>query len=86
LSGNITPKVGIEAEEEVDIEAKYGDVVVTSGDTIKMEAPEIRLNALNPDKTGGIVNFGATQNVMFINSKLTKGLKVEASTTPTKLQ
>jgi hypothetical protein len=51
-----------------------------------MEAPEIRLNALNPDKTGGTVNFGATQNVMFINSKLTKGLKVEASTTPTKLQ
>lgn len=86
LSGDITPKVGIEAEEEVDIEAKYGDVVVTSGDTIKMEAPEIRLNALNPDKTGGTVNFGATQNVMFINSKLTKGLKVEASATPTKLQ
>ena len=86
LSGDITPKVGLEAEEEVDIEAKYGDVVVSSGDTIKMEAPEIRLNALNPNKTGGTVNFGATQNVMFINSKLTKGLKVEASTTPTKLQ
>ena len=86
LSGDITPKIGLEAEEEVDLDAKYGDVVITSGDTIKMEAPEIRLNAMNSDKTGGIVNFGATQDVIFINSKLTKGLKVEASTTPTKIK
>ena len=86
LSGDITPKIAIESEEEVDIDAKYGDVVVTSGDTIKMEAPEIRLNALNPDKTGGVVNFGATQDVIFINSKLTKGLKVEASTAPTMIK
>lgn len=86
LSGDITPKVALEAEEEVDIDAKYGDVVVTSGDTIKMEAPEIRLNAMNSDKTGGVVNFGATQDVMFINSKLTKGLKVEASAVPTKIK
>lgn len=86
LSGDITPKIAVEAEEEVDIDAKYGDVVLTSGDTIKMEAPEIRLNALNADKTGGVVNFGATQDVLFINSKLTKGLKVEASTTPTKIK
>lgn len=86
LSGDITPKISVEAEEEVNLDAKYGDVVVTSGDTIKMEAPEIRLNALNSDKSGGFVNFGATQNVMFINSKLTKGLKVEASATPTKIQ
>lgn len=86
LSGDITPKVTIESEEEVDIDAKYGDVVVTSGDTVKVEAPEIRLNALNPDKTGGIVNFGATQDVLFINSKLTKGLKVEASANPTKIK
>ena len=86
LSGDITPKIALEAEEEVDIDAKYGDVVLTSGDTIKMEAPEIRLNAINADKTGGIVNFGATQDVMFINSKLTKGLKVEASANPTKIK
>jgi hypothetical protein len=86
LSGDITPKIAVEAEEEVDLDAKHGDVVITSGDCIKCEAPEIRLNALNGDKTGGFVNFGATQNVMFINSKLTKGLKVEASTTPTKIQ
>lgn len=82
LSGDITPKIALEAEEEVDLDAKYGDVVITSGDTIKMEAPEIRLNAMNADKTGGVVNFGATQDVLFINSKLTKGLKVEASATP----
>lgn len=86
LSGDITPKIAIESEEEVDIDAKYGDVVVTSGDTVKVEAPEIRLNALNPDKTGGVVNFGATQDVIFINSKLTKGLKVEASAVPTTIK
>ena len=86
LSGDITPKIALEAEEEVDLDAKYGDVVITSGDTIKMEAPEIRLNAINSDKTGGIVNFGATQDVMFINSKLTKGLKIEASAVPTKIK
>lgn len=86
LSGDITPKISVEAEEEVDLDAKYGDVVITSGDCIKCEAPEIRLNALNNDKTGGYVNFGATQDVMFINSKLTKGLKVEASATPTKIK
>jgi hypothetical protein len=86
LSGDITPKIAVEAEEEVDIDAKYGDVVLTSGDTIKMEAPEVRLNAINADKTGGVVNFGATQDVLFINSKLTKGLKVEASATPTKIK
>ena len=86
LSGDITPKIAIESEEEVDIDAKYGDVVVTSGDTVKVEAPEIRLNALNSDKTGGIVNFGATENVIFINNKLTKGLKVEASANPTKIK
>ena len=86
LSGDITPKIALEAEEEVDLDAKYGDVVLTSGDTIKCEAPEIRLNALNADKTGGVVNFGATQDVMFINSKLTKGLKVEASANPAKIK
>jgi len=51
-----------------------------------MEAPEIRLNGMNADKTGGIVNFGATQDVLFINSKLTKGLKVEASANPIKIK
>ena len=56
LSGDITPKISIESEEEVDLDAKYGDVVITSGDTIKQEAPEIRLNAINSDKTG--VNRG----------------------------
>lgn len=86
LSGDITPKISLEAEEEVGLDAKYGDVVLTSGDTIKMEAPEVRLNAMNADKTGGVVNFGATQDVMFINSKLTKGLKVEASANPTKVK
>ena len=86
LSGDITPKISLEAEEEIDLEAKYGDVCINSGDTIKMEAPEIRLNGMNADKTGGIVNFGATQDVLFINSKLTKGLKVEASANPTKIK
>ena len=86
LSGNITPKVSIESEEEVDIDAKYGDVVLTSGDTIKMEAPEIRLNAINDDKSGGTVNFGATQDVIFLTNKLTKSLNVEAAANPTSIK
>jgi hypothetical protein len=86
LSGNITPKVSIESEEEVDIDAKYGDVVLTSGDTVKMEAPEIRLNAINSDKSGGIVNFGATQDVIFLTNKLTKSLNVEAAANPTSIK
>ena len=86
LSGNITPKVSIESEEEVDIDAKYGDVVLTSGDTVKVEAPEIRLNAINNDKSGGIVNFGATQDVIFLTNKLTKSLNVEAAANPTSIK
>ena len=86
LSGNITPKISIESEEEVDIDAKYGDVVLTSGDTIKMEAPEIRLNAINDDKSGGVVNFGATQDLVFLTSKLTKSLNVEAAANPTSIK
>lgn len=86
LSGNITPKVSIESEEEVDIDAKYGDVVLTSGDTVKIEAPEIRLNAINNDKSGGTVNFGATQDVIFLTNKLTKSLNVEASANPTSIK
>ena len=86
LSGNITPKVSIESEEEVDIDAKYGDVVLTSGDTVKVEAPEIRLNAINDDKSGGIVNFGATQDVIFLTNKLTKSLNVEAAANPTSIK
>ena len=86
LVGDVTPKVSLEAEEEVDIDAKYGDVVLTSGDTIKCEAPEIRLNAINADKTGGVVNFGATQDVLFITKKLTNGGKVEAPANPTKIK
>lgn len=86
LSGNITPKVSIESEKEVDIDAKYGDVVLTSGDTVKIEAPEIRLNAINDDKSGGIVNFGATQDVIFLTNKLTKSLNVEAATNPTSIK
>lgn len=86
LSGDITPKVSIESEEEVDLDAKYGDIVITSGDTIKQEAPEIRLNAIKEDKTGGMVNFGATQDVVFLTNKLTKSLNVEAATTPVKLK
>jgi len=60
LAKDINPKISIESDEEVDINAKYGDVVITSGDSIKQEAPEIRLNAMNADKTGGMVNFGVT--------------------------
>lgn len=86
IEGNITPKIVLESEEEVDIDAKYGDVVLTSGDTIKMEAPEIRLNALNPDKSGGFVNFGATQDVVFLNTKLTKSLNIEAPQNPTQIK
>ena len=86
LSGDITPKVSLEAEEEVDLDAKYGDVVISSGDTIKQEAPEIRLNAINKDKTGGMVNFGATQDVVFLTNKLTASLNVESATTPTKIK
>ena len=86
LSGDITPKISIEAEEEVDLDAKYGDVVITSGDTIKQEAPEIRLNAINADKSGGTVNFGATQNVIFLTNKLTASLNVEAASVSTKVK
>lgn len=86
LSGNITPKISIEAEEEVDLDAKYGDVVLTSGDTIKMEAPEIRLNAMKEDKSGGAVNFGVTQDVVFLTNKLTKSLNVESTAVPTSIK
>ena len=86
LSGNITPKISVEAEEEVDLDAKYGDVVITSGDTVKMEAPEIRLNAINKDKSGGIINCGATQNIVFLTNKLTKSLNVEAAANPTSIK
>jgi hypothetical protein len=86
LSGNITPKISIEAEEEVDLDAKYGDVVLTSGDTIKMEAPEIRLNAMKEDKSGGAVNFGVTQDVIFLTNKLTKSLNVESTAVPTSIK
>ena len=86
LSGDITPKISVEAEEEVDIDAKYGDVVISSGDTIKQEAPEIRLNAINDDKTGGMVNFGATQDVVFLTNKLTASLNVESAAIPTKIK
>ena len=86
LSGNITPKISIEAEEEVDLDAKYGDIVLTSGDTIKMEASEIRLNAMNEDKSGGAVNFGVTQDVIFLTNKLTKSLNVESTAVPTSIK
>lgn len=86
LSGDITPKISVEAEEEVDLDAKYGDVVISSGDTIKCEAPEIRLNAINNDKTGGMVNFGATQDVVFLTNKLTASLNVESAANPTKVK
>lgn len=86
LSGDITPKITIEAEEEVGLDAKYGDVVLSSGDTIKMEAPEIRLNAMNPDKSGGTVNFGSTAEVLFLEKKFTKSGNVEAPTTPTEIK
>ena len=86
LSGDITPKVSLEAEEEVDLEAKYGDVVLTSGDTNKIEAPEIRLNAMKEDKSGGAVNFGVTQDVIFLTNKLTKSLNVESTTIPTSIK
>ena len=86
LIDDITPKISVEAEEEVDLSAKYGDIVLSSGDCIKCEAPEIRLNALNEDKSGGTVNFGATQDIIFITKKLTNGLKVEAPSVPTKIK
>ena len=86
IDGDVTPKIGIESEEEVDIDAKYGDVVITSGDSVKIEAPEVRLNAVNNDKTGGIVNFGATQDVVFLVNKLTAGMNVEAAVNPTSIK
>lgn len=86
LVKDITPKVSIESDEEVDIDAKHGDVVITCGETIKQEAPEIRLNAINKDKTGGMVNFGATQDVVFLTNKLTASLNVESAATPTKIK
>lgn len=86
LSGNITPKISVEAEEEVDIDAKYGDVVLTSGDTVKIEAPEVRLNAIDENKNGGIVNFGATQDLVFLTNKLTKSLNVESAANPTSIK
>ena len=86
LSGDITPKISIESEEEVDLDAKYGDVVISSGDTIKCEAPEIRLNAIDENKNGGTVNFGATENVIFLTNKLTASLNVETAANPTKVK
>ena len=86
LSGDITPKISIESEEEVDLDAKYGDVVISSGDTIKCEAPEIRLNAIDENKNGGTVNFGATENVIFLTNKLTASLNVETAANPTKIK
>lgn len=86
LSGDITPKISIESEEEVDIDAKNGDVVISSGDTIKCEAPEIRLNAIDENKNGGTVNFGATENVIFLTNKLTASLNVETAANPTKIK
>lgn len=85
LQSDINPKISIESENEVDLDAKYGDVVINSGDTIKCEAPEIRLNALNKDKTGGMVNFGATQDLIFLTNKLTASLNVESATLPTSI-
>ena len=86
IDGDVTPKISIESEEEVDIDAKYGDVVITSGDSVKIEAPEVRLNAINDDKTGGKVNFGATQDVVFLTNKLTAGMNVESATNPTSIK
>jgi len=51
-----------------------------------MEAPEIRLNAINKDKSGGIINCGATQNIVFLTNKLTKSLNVEAAANPTSIK
>ena len=86
LSGNITPKISVEAEEEVDIDAKYGDVVLTSGDSVKVEAPEIRLNAIDENKNGGLVNCGATQDLVFLTNQLTKSLNVESAANPTSIK
>ena len=81
-----SPKISISSGKEVDIEAKTGDVVVTFGDTLKCEGPEIRLNAMNPDKSGGTVNFGSTAEVLFLEKKFTKSGNVEAPTTPTEIK
>lgn len=78
LQGEITPNISLESESKVVLDAK-GDVEINSGDTIKMEAPEIRMNAINSDKSGGIVNFGVTQDIKFLTKKLTKSLNVESS-------
>lgn len=78
IKAKLSPDINISSGHEVALEAKLGDVVLNSGDTIKAEAPEIRLNAVNADKTGGMVNFGATQKLMFLEKKFTKGGNVEA--------
>lgn len=81
-----SPKISISSEKEVDIESKTGDVVINFGDTLKCEGPEIRLNAMNPDKSGGTVNFGSTAEVLFLEKKFTKSGNVEAPTTPTEVK
>jgi hypothetical protein len=81
-----SPKISISSGKEVDIEAKTGDVVIGFGDTLKCEGPEIRLNAMNPDKSGGTVNFGSTAEVLFLEKKFTKSGNVEAPTTPTEIK
>ena len=81
-----SPKISISSGKEVDIEAKKGDVVINFGDTLKCEGPEIRLNAMNPDKSGGTVNFGSTAEVLFLEKKFTKSGNVEAPSTPTEIK
>ena len=81
-----SPKISISSGKEVDIEAKTGDVVIGFGDTLKCEGPEIRLNAMNPDKSGGTINFGSTAEVLFLEKKFTKSGNVEAPTTPTEIK
>jgi hypothetical protein len=85
LQEETTPNISLESENKVVLDAK-GDVEINSGDTIKMEAPEIRMNAINSDKSGGTINFGATQDIILINNKLTKSLNVEAPNAPAKIK
>lgn len=82
---NPAPKIDISSPSEVSIESKLHDVNINSGDCIKMEGPEIRLNAMNPDKSGGLINCGATAQVQFLEHKFTKSGNVEAPDSPVKI-
>lgn len=85
LKTNISPKITISSDEELTLESNLDDVAINAADSVKVEAAEIRLNAINADKSGGLVNFGVSSTVQFLTSKFTKAGNVEETENPAKL-